>query len=136
MGLQGIDIADLLRENQVECEYADTDYVVLMFTPENSEKDYNRVADICCSLSPQSPNNSQISINSLQMKPAMSIRQAVFSNHELIPVELAEGRICSAPTVSCPPAVPISISGEILTNQTIQMFQRYGISFVDVVSKE
>lgn len=136
MGLQGIDIADLLRENQVECEYADTDYVVLMFTPENSEKDYHRVADICSSLSPQVHNNSQISINSLQMEPVMSIRQAVFSNHERILIELAEGRICSAPTVSCPPAVPIAISGEIITSQTIQIFKHYGISFVDVVSKE
>ncbi|MGB4659728.1 MAG: hypothetical protein WBI07_11130, partial [Mobilitalea sp.] len=120
----------------VECEYADTDYVVLMFTPENDEKDFIRVSDVCCALSPQKHDNSQLSINLLQMEPVMSIRQAVFSKHELVPVKLAEGRICSSPTVSCPPAVPISISGEMITAQTIEMFLRYGIAFVTVVSEE
>jgi len=136
MGLLGFEISNLLRENQIECEYADTDYVVLMFTPENSENDYIRVTDICRTLSQQDPDNSQLSIKSLQVESIMSIRQAVFAKHEQIPVELAEGRICSAPTVSCPPAIPISISGEMITKQTIETFRRYGISFVDVVSTE
>ena len=34
----------------------------------------------------------------------LSIREAVFSSHETIPVTEAEGRIAGAPTVSCPPA--------------------------------
>ena len=34
--MTGGQLADRLRENGVECEYADPDFLVLMLTPENS----------------------------------------------------------------------------------------------------
>ena len=66
-------------------------------------------------------------------KKAMTIRQAVFSGSEEIPVEEAEGRICSAVKVPCPPAIPIAASGEIIDKCCINIFKRYGISTVNVV---
>ena len=66
-------------------------------------------------------------------KAVMAIREAVFSNHEIIDVTEAEGRICAAPTVSCPPAVPIVISGEKIEASDIEVFKAYGITKVDVV---
>ena len=64
---------------------------------------------------------------------AVSIREAFFSEHEVIPVEEAEGRICGSPMVSCPPAIPIVVSGEIITEQAIRMFKHYGIPTVEVL---
>ena len=66
-------------------------------------------------------------------KKAMSIREAVFSPSEEIPVEKAEGRVCAAVNVPCPPAVPIAASGEIIDRGCINIFKRYGISVVNVV---
>ena len=63
----------------------------------------------------------------------MTIRSAVLSQSEEIPVTEAEGRICASPTVSCPPAVPIVISGERITAEDISLFKHYGIDKVSVV---
>ena len=52
---------------------------------------------------------------------------------EIIPVSAAEGRICASPAVSCPPAVPIVISGEKITAEDIDLFEHYGIKTVSVV---
>jgi arginine/lysine/ornithine decarboxylase len=63
----------------------------------------------------------------------LSIRRAVLSRQETVKAADAEGRICGAPTVSCPPAVPIVVSGERITPDAIQAFRYYGIDTVSVV---
>ena len=63
----------------------------------------------------------------------MSIREAVFAPSEDISVDEAEGRICAAVRVPCPPAVPIAASGEIIDRSCINIFKRYGIFTVNVV---
>ena len=45
----------------------------------------------------------------------------------------AVGRICAAPTVSCPPAIPIAVSGERITREHVALFEAYGIEEIDVV---
>ena len=57
----------------------------------------------------------------------------MFAEHEEIAVEEAEGRICAAPTVACPPAIPIVVSGEVIDKAAIVLFQYYGTKMVDVV---
>ena len=42
-GLTGTELAGQLRNHQIECEYADEDYLVLMATPENSVQDFDRL---------------------------------------------------------------------------------------------
>ena len=64
----------------------------------------------------------------------MSIRDALFSPHEIVKVENSLGRICGAPTVSCPPAIPIAVSGEVIDEAALELFKRYGSEFVEVVS--
>ena len=44
----------------------------------------------------------------------------------------AVGRILASPTVSCPPAVPIAVSGEVLDMQSLALFAACGITAVDV----
>lgn len=41
--MTGGQLADRLRENGVECEYADLDFLVLMLTPENRAADIERI---------------------------------------------------------------------------------------------
>ena len=64
---------------------------------------------------------------------AMRVREAIFAPAETVSVEDAEGRICAAPTVSCPPAIPIAVSGEIITSAHVRLFAHYGIRRVSVV---
>lgn len=137
-GCDGIELAELLRRNGVECEYADRALLVLLMSPVNVQEDYiflsaalkksldsaKAAEPVCCPF-----------MRTLPVK-AMSIRDAVFSPSEDIPVEAAPGRICGAVSVPCPPAVPIAASGEIINRECIDIFRSYGITHVNVVKEK
>ena len=61
------------------------------------------------------------------------MRQALFAPHETVPAEQALGRVCGAPTVSCPPAIPIAVSGERIGPEALELFRHYGVQTVDVM---
>ena len=62
-----------------------------------------------------------------------TIRQAVFAPQEQLPAEQAVGRICAMPTVSCPPAIPIVVSGEQITPAAAAWMKRYHVEEVSVI---
>ena len=51
------------------------------------------------------------------------------------PAAEAVGRICAAPAVSCPPAIPIMVSGETVPPEALPLFARYGIEKAAVVKE-
>ena len=63
----------------------------------------------------------------------MSIRQALLAPEKRIPAAKAAGRICAAPTVSCPPAVPVVVSGEVIGADAAEVLAHYGVGWVSVV---
>lgn len=133
-GITGIGLADLLRENRVECEYADEEYLVLMPTVNNTNRDMDRVLDaLGYNIAPRREKKGHPVVIGQQV---MSIRQAVFAPQEKLPIAKCEGRICASPLVSCPPAIPISVSGEVLTREVLDIYRRYGIEQTLVVSRE
>lgn len=132
-GMDGGGLAQLLRDGGIECEYADSAYVVLMATPQNAPSDFERLLTV---LGENSRSYSEAEYLPIVIPPrAISIREAIFAPHELIPVSEAEGRICASPTISCPPAIPIAVSGEVINREAVELFERYGIERVDVIRK-
>lgn len=127
----GYQIAERLRAGKIECEYADDKYVVCMISPENDLSDLERLQMVLGDNIYGETND--ISMSPLHSEQVISIREAVFSQHEVLPLERAEGRICGAPVVSCPPAIPIVVSGERISKEAIKMFQYYGITEVEVI---
>ena len=63
----------------------------------------------------------------------LSAREAILSPSETVPTVEAVGRICASPTVSCPPAVPIAVSGEVIDDSAVKLFLHYGIKKIEVV---
>ena len=63
------------------------------------------------------------------------IYNAVFAESEIVDVDNSIGRICAAPTVSCPPAVPIAVSGEEITEEVAMLFKYYGTDEILVVKQ-
>ncbi len=134
-GYNGIELAQALRENGAECEYSDSSLVILLMSPMNRSKDYSCLTRVLNEILPTLVRynvKSEPFLLSLPRK-AMSIREAVFAPSEEIYVENSAGRICSAVKVPCPPAVPIAVSGEIITHEHINIFKRYSILTVNVV---
>lgn len=131
-GFNGNELAGLLRENGVECEYSDDAVIILLMSPMNRAGDYSRLEsalESALSKASRKRREPQAALKSIPEK-AMDIREAVFSPCEEIPVERAEGRICAAVKVPCPPAVPIAVSGEIIDGNCIEIFRSYGIKTV------
>ena len=134
----GAYLAEILRGAGIEPEFADTDYLVLMLTPENPEEDYEKIkralTDFCRAggFRPGTPTSP------LRLRPlpqALSVREAIFSPHEILPVSGCIGRVCGQPTVSCPPAIPIAVSGEIITEDVIPVFLACGVTELSVVKQ-
>lgn len=134
-GLDGIEFAKLLRENGCECECADSTLVILLMSPVCREADYCRLRNAVLSalrnVRRKAPVFEEFALGI--SKKVMSIRDAVFAPNEEISVEQAEGRICGAVSVPCPPAVPIAVSGEVISRECINIFKKYGIRTVNVV---
>lgn len=128
----GEGIANMLRRKQIECEYADKEYVVFMVTPENSYDDLEKLVEALGENHlGKSADNMYVPVRG---RREMSVRCAMFSHQEKIAIEDAKGRICASPTVGCPPAIPIVVSGEVIDDDAIRLFEYYGIKDVFVVS--
>lgn len=125
----------------IECEYADDDYIVFMFTPSNTEADIRCLSEALLKywdemiLSEQEKAffYTRTGLMTVKNRQAVSIRKAFFAPHETVPVEKAAGRICASPLVACPPAIPIVISGERISEKSIALFHKYHITEVDVI---
>lgn len=131
-GYTGEALAKHLRAYNVEAEYADCDTLTLMFSTENKPIDFDRIK---IALSLLSPKKQQLSENMAVCTPkrVFSIREALFMPSEHILTENSIGRICASPSVSCPPAIPPVISGELIDKQTVDILLHYGIEEIDVV---
>ena len=129
-GYLGIDLAKALYEKGIVAEFCDLDFVVLMLTPEIENLD--RVVEIMLSI----PKLEQIDLPSpkfVKLERQLSIREAILSNPECLPVDECIGRIVANSSVGCPPAVPIAIAGEIIDSNAIECFKYYGINKINVV---
>lgn len=147
-GINGNLLADTLVKNNIFPEMYDEDYVVLMVTTENKDEDYDRLL----SVSAAAIKNAKASYDCKCLKSykdiydatileefrprdcKMSIRDAVFSMSEIIPTEKSLGKICAAPVVICPPAIPVVISGEVITSKDISIMKKYGIDEIAIVA--
>ncbi len=127
----GFELAEMLRFRDIECEYADEEYVVCMLSPENTSEEILRL--IKAFGINENEYTNQTLLPMVNPKQGCSIRQAIFGEVERIPVKNALGRICAAPLVSCPPAIPIVISGEIIDGNALEIFKYYGIIEIDVL---
>ena len=126
------EVAEHFRDFNIEFEYADDDFVVFMFSPQNTDEDFERVRIAFEKLQVERTEHIK-PIEIPKAERVVTIRQAIFCESEEIDVKNALGRVCASPTVSCPPAIPIAVSGEKITNEHIELFTRYGIDKIQVV---
>lgn len=141
LGLSGTELAEKLRAAKIECEYADPRYLVLMFTPDNPPQDFERLSAAVLRIAEELvgpvtlPEETVGEFADLErgLHRRCTIRQAVFAPQEQLPAEQAVGRICAMPTVSCPPAIPIVVSGEQITPAAAAWMKRYHVEEVSVI---
>lgn len=132
-GLTGREVAEMMRGKNIECEYADEDYIVFLFSPLNSFYEFEMLFDALMSIKQPRIRLEQKSLILPQPEKVMSVRKATFLENEIIPVEKAEGRICGKTRVSCPPGIAVAAAGEIIDADCITVFKSFGINEINVV---
>ena len=131
-GYSGIELAKILEEKGMICEFCDPDYLVLMLTPEISDIEIERLEKALLSI-PKLPEIKTQPPKYAHIDRRMSIREATMSPCETLSVDDCEGRVLARLGVSCPPAVPIAVSGEVISPKMIECFKYYGIDKISVV---
>ena len=132
-GQTGTGLARLLRSAGMECEYADGDHLVLMLTPQNRPEELGRLVEALGrnDRPPKPPENLPLP----KARQEMSIREAMLRPQERVPAEKSLGRVCGSPTVACPPAIPIAVSGERIGPEAVTLLRRCGVESVEVVKE-
>lgn len=134
-GYRGKQLAERLRVCGVECEFADTEFMVCMLTPEMGADGLQQLESALCSIPQCAAGITRPP--KWQLPPrVLSVREAVLSSSEVVPVECSVGRILAATTVGCPPAVPIAVAGERITPSIAAAFAYYGFKECTVVMIE
>lgn len=131
-GYTGIEIAEILSQNGVECEFSDPDFTVLMLTPENGAECIETIGRILRSVKKKEEITEKAPVITAA-EAAVSPREAVFAESEEIEVEKALGRVLASAAIACPPAIPVAVCGEIIDEAAINCFKYYGIEKIRVI---
>lgn len=131
-GYDGRETAELLQANNIYAEYCDSDFTVLMLSPLDTDS-ARRCAEVLCSLRRRA--SKTVGEPPLCIPDSsMTVREAMFSPNEFLPTDRCVGRVCAASVISCPPAIPIVVCGEIIDDKTAACLKYYGIEKCAVVS--
>ncbi len=131
-GYTGTEIATRLRENNIECEFADADFVVLMPPIDVGTEELAHLEMVLTSI-PQKEPITVTPPTPVKAERVLRIRYALLWPSETVAVEDSIGRILASPSVSCPPAVPILMCGERIDETAVRAFRYYGVKKLRVV---
>lgn len=129
-GKSGDEVAAMMRSKGVMCEFYDRDFVTCMFSTSTSEDDIRKFIQ---SLGENEDYSKRELPGSIKCRRAVSIREALFSDSESVKTSESVNRICSDVKVSCPPAVPIIMPGEVIDEKAVSLLNYYGIDRIEVV---
>jgi arginine/lysine/ornithine decarboxylase len=139
-GTDGYTLAKYLEKDRILVEYVDKDIIILLFSPVTEQVEIRAV--ILALLNAAEKLNCRSSkikksdeIAPCRLEKRMSLRKAAISEYEEINVNDSLGRICAGVKVPCPPAVPVAVSGEVISRECIEVFNHYNIKTVYVVKE-
>ena len=132
MGYTGVGLAEILSGNGIECEFADPDFAVMMFTPEIGADCLEKIEKTLISVAPKEKITDSAPVVTKPEK-VMTVREAVLSQSEELDIHECCGRVLATAAVTCPPAVPIAVCGEKINESAVGCFEYYGIERIRVV---
>lgn len=131
-GYSGHEFADALRLNGAECELADENYTVLLFSAITSPEDCQRAEMALCLIDRRTPIPA-VNYPVIRPKKETSVREAVFSKQRKIPAGEATGKICGGIQSPCPPCIPIVMPGERIDSEAAEALRLYGVKQISVL---
>lgn len=133
-GYTGYAISALLEEKGIVVEFCDNDFVTMMFSPCNKKRDFKKTENALLAVERKAPILTTPP-SQPRLAQGLDMKKAIFAPSEEIEVDKAVGRILSSITVSCPPAVPLAVCGEILDQNAVECMKYYGALTCKVVKE-
>ena len=131
-GYKGVELSEILREKNIECEFSDPDFLVLMLSESMSESDLLKIKSALLTIEKRGEITDTPPVLSKPQR-VMSIRDAVLSLSKTVFVKHSVGKVLASANVSCPPAVPIVVSGERIDESALSAFSYYGIEKCEII---
>ena len=131
-GYSGVEFSKILEKSSVFCEFADEDFVVMMFSSETQLSDIERLKNVLLSIE-KLPSLQTISFDVVRPKRKMSVRKALLKETQTLPIEKCENRVMGNLNVSCPPAVQIVCLGEVINKKAIEVLTYYGVKSCEII---
>lgn len=131
-GYFGTELSKILEKNNIFAEHSDPDYLVMMFTPDIGESGIEKIRDALFAL-PQKDPILFFPPSIKQGQKILSPKEALYSPSKKLPIKACLGKILGEAGVSCPPAIPIALLGEKITEDQIKAFEYYGIDHLSVI---
>ena len=131
-GYTGGELRAILRGSGIECEFADRKYLVLMPSAETTKEEWHRLRTALQGVERREPFRDPVPLLPAPER-VCSVRQAMLSVSELRLTRDAVGCVLADACVSCPPAVPVVIAGERITEEAAACMLYYGIDECRVV---
>lgn len=130
-GYTGFQINEILKQNKIVCEYYDDRFLVLMISASTKATEIDHLVKTLCAI--QRKSAIKVDAPQYETDQVLSIKDALFAPSEIVNIKESENRICASVTVSCPPAIPIVVSGERITKSVIDALEFYGVNTISVV---
>ena len=134
-GYTGQEIHEMLRLENMYCEYADPDHLVIMISADLSESCLLHLREVLLDIPRREPILEKPP-EFRRCEVVMSVREASLKASRTLPTTHTLGMVLAAPSVGCPPAVPIAICGERIDLPTIRRFEYYGVQWVTAYDDE
>ncbi len=124
LGASGVEIEKALQSQNIRVEMADSDTVVFLATLADSTVEFGELAQALIPILTALQTNPRPTATSLSWsvvpKVSISMRDAYFSDTEMVAAEQAVGRISADLIAPYPPGVAVVAPGELLTKVIIE----------------
>ncbi len=128
-----------LRSRGIECEFADRDFLVMMWSPANPEEDYIKVQNAFKEIGVEQVCDKENSEKKDADIPEFCLpevkyqyRDLLFSDYEVTDVDKSLGRVSMEVAAKCPPAILPVIPGEVIDENIVRILKYYGINRIRV----
>ncbi|MBQ3068206.1 MAG: aminotransferase class I/II-fold pyridoxal phosphate-dependent enzyme [Oscillospiraceae bacterium] len=136
MGINGIDLAGILRDNCIEPEYVDYNCVVLLVNMFNRPQDFERLRKSLQNIQKKAQLPGISYCLTHEPEVACSIRTAMFAESRKVSIKKSEGCIAGQILPKCPPCVPVIMPGEVISEDVVSILDSCGYKFIDIIEEE
>ena len=132
IGLTSDEFLSHLESFEIKSEFGVETKTVLIPSPFNDEKDWNRL-DLAIKNIPFKPRIELQKNKNIIHKQVMSIRDSMFADFEKVSLNDSIGRISAQIVAKCPPGIPIIVPGEIISEKKLKLIKDFNLDYIKVV---